>query len=42
VKPCDSDGTIDLEEAKKAASAVYDRLDRDHGGKLDKRELAGR
>ena len=38
----DSDGTVDLAEAKKAASAVFDRLDRDHDGTLDKRELAGR
>jgi hypothetical protein len=38
----DSDGTVDLEEAKKAASAVFDRLDRDHDGTLDRRELAGR
>jgi Ca2+-binding EF-hand superfamily protein len=38
----DNDGTIDLDEAKKAASALFDRLDRDHDGTLDKRELAGR
>jgi Ca2+-binding EF-hand superfamily protein len=38
----DNDGTIYLEEAKKAASAVFDRLDRDHDGTLDSRELAGR
>jgi Ca2+-binding EF-hand superfamily protein len=38
----DNDGTIDLEEAKKAASAAFDRLDRDHDGTLDRRELAGR
>jgi Ca2+-binding EF-hand superfamily protein len=38
----DNDGTVDLEEAKKAASAVFDRLDRDHDGTLDRRELAGR
>jgi Ca2+-binding EF-hand superfamily protein len=29
-------------EAKKAASALFDKLDRDHDGTLDKRELAGR
>jgi Ca2+-binding EF-hand superfamily protein len=38
----DNDGTIDLEEAKKAASAVFDRLDRDHDGTLDRHELKGR
>jgi hypothetical protein len=38
----DSDGTVDLVEAKKAASALFDRLDSDHDGTLDKRELAGR
>jgi hypothetical protein len=38
----DSDGTIDLAEAKKAASAVFDKLERDHDGTLDKRELARR
>ena len=38
----DNDGTIDLAEAKKAASAAFDKLERDHDGTLDKRELAGR
>jgi Ca2+-binding EF-hand superfamily protein len=38
----DSDGTVDLTEAKKAASATFDRLERDHDGTLDKRELARR
>jgi Ca2+-binding EF-hand superfamily protein len=38
----DNDGTVDLDEAKKAASALFDKLDRDHDGTLDKRELAGR
>ena len=38
----DNDGTLDLAEAKKAASALFARLDRDHDGTLDKRELAGR
>jgi Ca2+-binding EF-hand superfamily protein len=38
----DKDGTVDLAEAKKAASAAFDRLDHDHDGTLDKRELAGR
>ena len=38
----DADGTLDLEEVKKAASALFARLDRDHDGTLDRRELAGR
>ncbi len=38
----DNDGTVDLAEAKKAASALFDKLDRDHEGTLDKRELASR
>jgi Ca2+-binding EF-hand superfamily protein len=38
----DNDGTLDLAEVKKAASAMFARLDRDHDGTLDKRELAGR
>jgi hypothetical protein len=38
----DKDGTVDLAEAKKAASALFDKLERDHDGTLDKRELAGR
>jgi Ca2+-binding EF-hand superfamily protein len=38
----DDDGTVDLAEAKKAASALFDRLDPDRDGTLDKRELAGR
>jgi hypothetical protein len=36
------DGTIDLGEAKQAASDLFDRLDRDRDGTLDRRELAGR
>ena len=35
----DNDGTVDLDEAKKAASALFDKLDRDHEGTLDRREL---
>ena len=38
----DNDGTIDLMEAKKAASAVFDRLDRDKDGTLDRPELSRR
>jgi hypothetical protein len=28
----DNDGTVDLEEAKKAASTLFNKLDRDHDG----------
>jgi Ca2+-binding EF-hand superfamily protein len=38
----DSDGTVDLDEAKKSASTLFDKLDRDHDGTLDKRELRAR
>jgi len=38
----DNDGTVDLNEAKKAASALFDKLDRDRDGTLDRRELRGR
>ena len=38
----DNDGTVVLAEAKKAASTLFDKLDRDHDGTLDKRELSGR
>jgi Ca2+-binding EF-hand superfamily protein len=38
----DNDGTVDLGEAKKAASALFDKLESDHDGTLDKRELARR
>jgi hypothetical protein len=38
----DNDGTVDLAEAKAAASKLFDKLDRDHDGTLDRRELRGR
>jgi Ca2+-binding EF-hand superfamily protein len=38
----DNDGTLDLAETKKAASALFDKLESDHDGTLDKRELARR
>jgi Ca2+-binding EF-hand superfamily protein len=38
----DNDGTVDLQEAKKAASALFAKLDPDHDGTLDKKELARR
>jgi hypothetical protein len=38
----DNDGTVDLAEAKKAASEMFDKLDRDHDGTLSTRELARR
>jgi Ca2+-binding EF-hand superfamily protein len=38
----DNDGTLDLAEVKKAASALFAKLNRDNDGTLDRRELAGR
>ena len=38
----DQDGTIDLNEAKAAASAAFDKLDVDHDGTLSRAELRGR
>jgi Ca2+-binding EF-hand superfamily protein len=38
----DSDGTVDLDETRKAASTLFDRLDRNRNGSLNKRELGGR
>ena len=38
----DSDGTIDLNEAKAAGGAAFDKLDKDKDGTLDAKELKGR
>jgi len=38
----DNDGTIDMNEAKQAASATFDRLDKDKDGTLSIAELQGR
>jgi len=38
----DHDGTVDLAEAMKAASALFDKLDVDHDGTLSRKELHGR
>jgi Ca2+-binding EF-hand superfamily protein len=38
----DHDGTVDLNEVKSAAAAAFDRLDRNHAGKLGRPELKGR
>lgn len=38
----DKDGTVDLTEAKTAASALFDKLDKDKDGTLDHKELKGR
>ena len=38
----DNDGTLDLTEVKKAASAMFAKLDPDRDGTLDARELRGR
>ncbi len=38
----DNDGTIDLEEAKAAAAALFDKLDLNHDGTLTQEELGDR
>jgi Ca2+-binding EF-hand superfamily protein len=38
----DKDGTVDVAEAKAAASTLFDQLDHDKDGTLDRRELRGR
>jgi Ca2+-binding EF-hand superfamily protein len=38
----DNDGTMDLDEARKAASTLFDRLDHDKDGTLNQKELNGR
>lgn len=38
----DKDGSIDLPEAKAAASALFDKLDTDKEGTLEPKELKGR
>ena len=38
----DNDGTVDLAEAQKAGATAFDKLERDHDGTLDKRELTRR
>jgi Ca2+-binding EF-hand superfamily protein len=38
----DNDGTVDLNEAKKAGGDMFDKLDADKDGTLDRKELHGR
>ena len=38
----DHDGTVDLDEATKAAEAVFDRLNKDQDDTLDRKELGAR
>jgi hypothetical protein len=37
----DNDGIVDMDEARVAANALFDQLDRDHEGTLDRKELRG-
>jgi hypothetical protein len=37
----DHDGTVSLDEAKKAAETMFAKLDRDHDGTLSRHELRG-
>jgi Ca2+-binding EF-hand superfamily protein len=38
----DKDGTVDLNEARTAASALFDKLEKDNDGTLDRKELHNR
>lgn len=38
----DNDSTVDINEANKPAEALFDKLDKDKDGTLDKKELQGR
>jgi len=38
----DNDGTVDLAEAKKAGGEMFDKLDTNKDGTLDRKELRGR
>ena len=38
----DNDGTVDMDEAKKSASTLFDKLDTDKDGTLDFKKLKGR
>ena len=37
----DHNGTVSLDEAKKAAEVIFDKLDRDHDGTLTRRRANG-